>query len=840
MTPPNAIPVNPYIAGKPLGDDTFAGRTDILSYVEQELSTASRSAVVLSGQRRIGKTSILLQLQRRLPTDQFLTVRFDLQHYAKKPLGKLLSELATSAAAKAGFALDDAAIFDDEGKYFQQTFLPQLYGVLPHSQRPVILFDEFDVLDPLTEDNLTPNSAARTFHPYLQLLMEREPRLGFVFVVGRKVEELSIAVLNLFRTDSALKRVSVLDKSSAEDIIRIAERQGTLYFEPDAVQRIWTLTAGHPFLTQLLCQEIWNSAYACSPAQPPVVSIAAVDSVVPKAFDRGGHIFEWIWAGLPPAEQIILAAIAEATTEQTGLKCDDRLLLLGQHRIRMMAGELHQAPEKLIEYQHLRKNSEGHYCFLVELLRGWIVQHKPLAHIKDSVDRIDKQANRLFETGRDYYRSGSLTESEDQLRRALDINPSHFQARLLLAKVLSEQGLHSESVAQFEVAYKFDEGETKYYLIRALEAQSRTLEEANETEAALRCYQRILEISSVEIEAQERYSAILAAQGDAALAAGELEQAQALYERAQLPEKVKELESALKQRRIKTLSGVAEELERKEQWKQAAQLYEQILDLEDAGGWEKSLLSCQQQLMLKERYDESLRVCDRGDWPLALGLLAEIAQVRPDYRGVAKLLVTAADGLARAQGEPGLFEAQERLQKLTAERDTLKDQSHKLGLTLAVLKTSHSDALAERDELRVARDELQAAQRKLAAEHQELLSVHSQSREDRDKKRHALSDCQAELARARADLEEATRQTQVIDQSFQLARANWTKWRRLGYGLAVTLLATGGLGAAVVRPSHKSLPPDNAPVAPPTCVVPDLGIAVPKPLDLATEEPMPH
>jgi len=72
-------PLNPYIAGSALdGPAGFFGREDILRLVETELRAPQQNAVVLFGQRRIGKTSILLQLRRHLAESGFLPIYLDL------------------------------------------------------------------------------------------------------------------------------------------------------------------------------------------------------------------------------------------------------------------------------------------------------------------------------------------------------------------------------------------------------------------------------------------------------------------------------------------------------------------------------------------------------------------------------------------------------------------------------------------------------------------------------------------------------------------------------------------------------------------------------------------
>jgi hypothetical protein len=61
-------PINPYVAGNPVGDSpAFIGRADVLREVVRVLRRPQDNAIVLYGQRRIGKTSILQHLAAQLP-----------------------------------------------------------------------------------------------------------------------------------------------------------------------------------------------------------------------------------------------------------------------------------------------------------------------------------------------------------------------------------------------------------------------------------------------------------------------------------------------------------------------------------------------------------------------------------------------------------------------------------------------------------------------------------------------------------------------------------------------------------------------------------------------------
>ena len=89
------IPVNPYIAGNPVGGgNAFIGRADVLRGVLGVLRRLGENAPVLHGQRRIGKTSVLQELAIRLPAEgPYRPVYFDLQDKAALSLVEVLAEL---------------------------------------------------------------------------------------------------------------------------------------------------------------------------------------------------------------------------------------------------------------------------------------------------------------------------------------------------------------------------------------------------------------------------------------------------------------------------------------------------------------------------------------------------------------------------------------------------------------------------------------------------------------------------------------------------------------------------------------------------------------------------
>jgi predicted AAA+ superfamily ATPase len=71
------------------------GRADVLREVLNILRHHKQNAILLFGQRRIGKTSVLRELEAKLPTQgDLLTIFFDLQDQSRRSLGDILQALA--------------------------------------------------------------------------------------------------------------------------------------------------------------------------------------------------------------------------------------------------------------------------------------------------------------------------------------------------------------------------------------------------------------------------------------------------------------------------------------------------------------------------------------------------------------------------------------------------------------------------------------------------------------------------------------------------------------------------------------------------------------------------
>ncbi len=494
-------PLNPYISGNPIaGEQGFFGREDILRQVERTLAAPGQNAVVLFGQRRIGKTSVLLQLQRRLASEQFTAVYQDLMDKATRPMGEVLRDLARSIALELG--LDEPKqTFDDEGRAFQREFLPQAYAALPSPEHHlVLLFDEFDVLDVLQRERLPGNAAAKQLFQTLRHWLLEEPRLEFAFALGRDPKDLENPdFLATFKVAQKL-RISVLEREATRQLITAPAN--VIRYTGSAVERLYTLTNGHPYFTQLLCQLVFDELSATSSPSPVTVDETLVDKIVPLAFQVGDNVFAWIWDGLPPAERIIAAALAELLPDDSAVASRAEILnTLQTRRVRVITRELETSPEKLVERQLLHRTGEETYRFLVPMLRRWIRDHKPLSLAQDELDRINPRADRYYRLGQEELGDGKPEIAAGNFLSALRVNPEHLQARLDLAETYLEVGKLDQAVETYDEAFKRDDTRSRAGLVKALWAR---VAAASSEQDALADVERILELQPTNQAALER------------------------------------------------------------------------------------------------------------------------------------------------------------------------------------------------------------------------------------------------------------------------------------------------------------------------------------------------
>lgn len=523
---------NPYVVGSPLsGSQGFYGREDVFQFVQETFAVPAQNVIVLYGQRRIGKTSLLHQLVARTG-DGFHAVIFDLQGKGQHELPALLSDLSATIARSLKLPVPDPAIFATGRDALGETFLPEVYAALG-GKRLLILFDEFDVLsdEPSSSDDL----AGMQFFGYLQNWIAREPRLACVFVVGRRLDELPIHYRALFK-QAVYRRLSLLPRHEAAALIA-HPAAGALDYSPGSIDAILDLTAGHPYLTQLMCHVIYKRLIATG---RHIVTADDVSACLDEAMEIGTGGLDWFWEGLPRAERILLSALAEALqsrrSDSNGQShpsaAEEELLqALNRHRVRLLGVELTSARQRLLEWEILARDGDR-YCFVIDLVRVWIAREHSLDRVQEDIDLISQRATRYFNNARDAHLAGDPALAIEDYQRALAANPHHFGARLGLAQSLQESHELPAAIAEYEKAYQIDPASARDGLVSARLALGIALQDRGDLDAATAELESVLRLAPSDDEAQSRLIGIWIQRGEAELAGNRYTSALDVFARA--------------------------------------------------------------------------------------------------------------------------------------------------------------------------------------------------------------------------------------------------------------------------------------------------------------------
>lgn len=242
---------NPYIAGGPVFDESlFYGREPLIQRI---LQTVPNNSLLLHGERRIGKTTLLHQLQRRLealddPGCRFVPVYVDLQGV---PEDKLFAALADPLAGL--LPEPDRVPALARPAYSHHDLVRELHGWLPRLReragRPVqlvLLIDEVDEL------NSYPPRVSQSLRSLFMKRFAQDVTAMTAIVAGvrirREWEQEGSPWYNFF------EEIEVEPLSAAEARRLVTEPvRGLFRFEAGVAERIVAQAEGKPFQIQRRC-----------------------------------------------------------------------------------------------------------------------------------------------------------------------------------------------------------------------------------------------------------------------------------------------------------------------------------------------------------------------------------------------------------------------------------------------------------------------------------------------------------------------------------------------------------------------------------------------------------
>jgi hypothetical protein len=368
----------------------FFGREDVFSFIRRNLIGEHRDMpVVLYGQRRTGKTSVLYQLHRHLDP-RYRCIFVDLHGLNLSGMGNLLLGIAN--AISRGLRRDhqltvdvpDRAVFlADPRPAFETTFLDAVWPALGEGHL-VLMLDEVIRID----EEVKSGRLERDIFDYLRHLMQHHTRLNFIFSLGSGLERMKKDYAFLFSV-ALYCRISFLEPTAARELITLPVRD--LYqVAPPAVEKILQITSGHPYYTQLVCHCLFD-LWSRSPK--PVMDAADVEAVLAEAIELGSANLTYVWEDSTPGEQALMAGMAAAMQGRTcPVTLHDVQDTWREAGAPLPDRELASALRSLTA-REIVTGSQA-YSFTVDLQRLWLQTHRRLDWVKEDLAETVQQWNR--------------------------------------------------------------------------------------------------------------------------------------------------------------------------------------------------------------------------------------------------------------------------------------------------------------------------------------------------------------------------------------------------------------------------------------------------------------
>jgi tetratricopeptide (TPR) repeat protein len=249
---------NPYIAGAPvLDDDMFYGREQLTARM---LSTLHRNSLMITGERRIGKTTFLHHLKRVLAEDdagdwRFFPVFVDLQGVPEQSFFHALMAEVVDALDLAPATREALRFAPEPEGYDARDFGHDLQQVIKELEtrtekrvKLALLIDEVDVLNEYSE---SVNQRLRGI--FMKSFSENLVAVMSGVGIKRRWKSEVSPWYNFFDEIE----LASFSRQEAEALVR-EPVGGVFRWQPEAVERVLELSQLKPYLVQKLCVHAVN------------------------------------------------------------------------------------------------------------------------------------------------------------------------------------------------------------------------------------------------------------------------------------------------------------------------------------------------------------------------------------------------------------------------------------------------------------------------------------------------------------------------------------------------------------------------------------------------------
>ena len=398
---------SPYVCGDPVKtdrSDLFVGREELLDQIRRQI-TQSGNVVLLEGNRRAGKSSILWHLEGKdavpgwlgvycsmqgtggdksggIPTAEvFRVMAYEIVQSVRRLNGSTLlpdgsivdgdRKLGIARALRQG--ISDEAPFADFREYLEtvlRTLAEQKLGLL-------LMLDEFDKLQEGIDKGVTSPQVPEN----IRFLVQSFPNFSAILTGSRRLKRLREEYWSALFGLGTRFGVTSLEHDPAARLVTEPVK-GRLAYADDAVDLAISLTAGQPYLLQCLCNRIFDIA-----ARSGVRSIT-VDQVAEAAKElvEDNEHFASLWDYTEFDRRRFLLAVCHREA-----KGPDRMSLgVLQEKLASFGVEIREETlisdlECLRELELVELHGElsgAHYTLSIPMMGDWIEKQQDFEALK--------------------------------------------------------------------------------------------------------------------------------------------------------------------------------------------------------------------------------------------------------------------------------------------------------------------------------------------------------------------------------------------------------------------------------------------------------------------------
>ena len=329
---------SPYIVGSPVDRrEMFFGRTDVMDRIKRQLGAGTHANVILlEGNRRTGKTSILRQLGEADVLPGWVPVYCSFQDAEGDSThsGVTTRNVFRLLARTIGWALYDAGIETwfpglsdrDTGRPFKQSFragLDHAFGgehlfeafelyieaalEAASPRRVLLMLDEFDKLQEGIDAGITSPQVPEN----IRHLLQHQSGLSAIITGSRRLKRLREEYWSALFGLGHRIGISALANDDARRLVT-EPVEGRLVYLPQARDRLVELCAGHPFLIQSLCNRVFERTASRG---GPTITLDAVERAATEMVRDNEH-FRTLWDYAGSARRRLLLALCDRFSEE--------------------------------------------------------------------------------------------------------------------------------------------------------------------------------------------------------------------------------------------------------------------------------------------------------------------------------------------------------------------------------------------------------------------------------------------------------------------------------------------------------------------------------------------